>query len=384
MVRIEIPELALVVLVGPAGAGKTTFARARFKPTEVVSSDFLRGLIADNEADLSATHSAFHVLHMIAGLRLQRRRLTVVDAVNARPTDRRPLIALAREHDCAAVAIVFDLPEDLCVARDRARSDRSVGARVIRTQRQAVKQSLAALGDEGFDAVHVLSTAEAVEEVVLRRVQLSVNRRWERGPFDVVGDVHGCMTELVELLQLLGYRVEKGRDGEAVVGEHQAGRKVVFCGDLVGQGPQSAGVVRLVMRMAAGKTALSVRGDQDDELVRAGSAQLWDAGVTFLDSLPSHYVLSSGALVVTHAAILPQMLGRDSARVRALCLGGQPGWKQGWRGRALVVHGHQPVEWPQWEGRTLDLDTGCVNGGRLSALHYPELEIVSVRGTTRP
>src|SRR5262252_1030284 len=127
VVRIEIPELALLMLVGPAGAGKTTFARARFKPTEVVSSDFCRALVADDEADQSATPAAFELLHLIVRLRLRRRRLTVVDAVNARPVDRRPLLALAREHDCAAVALVFNLPDEVCVRRDRARPGRSVG-----------------------------------------------------------------------------------------------------------------------------------------------------------------------------------------------------------------------------------------------------------------
>ncbi|HKA12456.1 MAG TPA: AAA family ATPase [Candidatus Dormibacteraeota bacterium] len=375
--RIEIPELALLILVGPAGAGKTTFARTRFKPTEVISSDFCRALIADDEADQSATPAAFQVLHLIAGLRLRRRRLTVIDAVNARPIDRRPLLTLAGAHDTAAVALVFDLPEQVCVARDRARPGRSVGSRVIRAQREAILRSLPALPEEGFDAVHVFDSTESMEAAILRRAPLPVNRRWERGPFDIIGDVHGRLPDLVELLRRLGYEVGIGPSGDAQGVSHPDERKVLLVGDLVGPGRDSSGVVRLVMATTAAGRALCVRGDQDALAVRAGTVKLPEGGAAFLEGLPSHYVLAGGSLVVTHAGILPEMVGRDTARIRAFCLHGQAGWQQKWRGRALVVHGHSPVACVRWQGRTVDLDTGGAGGGRLTALRYPELEIVS-------
>lgn len=377
MVRIEIPELALLILVGPAGAGKTTFARARFKPSEVISSDFCRALIADDETDQSATPAAFQVLHLIAGLRLRRRRLTVIDAVNARPIDRRPLLTLAKEHDAAAVALVLDVPEHVCVARDRARPGRSVGSRVIRAQREAILRSLPDLREEGFDAVHVFDSAESMEAAILRRVPLQVNRRWERGPFDIIGDVHGRLPQLVELLRSLGYEVELGPAGDALRASHPDDRKMVLVGDLVGAGRDSPGVVRFVMGTAAAGRALCVRGDQDALAVREGTVKLPEGGADFLDGLPSHYVLAGGSLVVTHAGILPEMVGRDTARIRAFCIGGQPGWQQRWRGRALVVHGHSPVACARWRGRTVDLDTGGGSSGTLSALRYPELEVVS-------
>ena len=377
MVRIEIPDLVLLILVGAAGAGKTTFARARFKPTEVISSDFCRGLIADDEADQSATPAAFQVLHLIAGLRLRRRRLTVIDAVNVRPIDRRPLLKLAGEHDAAAVALVFNLPEQVCVARDRARPGRSVGSRVIRAQREAILRSLPDLCEEGFDAVHVFDSAESMDAAIVRRVPLPVNRRWERGPFDIIGDVHGRLPQLVELLRRLGYEVDAEPSSDAVCASHPDGRKVVLVGDLVGPGPDSAGVVRLVMGTAAAGRALCVRGDQDALAARGGTIELPEGGAPFLDGLPSHYVLAGGSLVVTHAAILPEMMGRDTARIRAFCLHGEAGWQQKWRGRALVIHGHSPVASVRWKGRTVDLDTGAVSGGRLTALRYPELEVVS-------
>ncbi len=374
MVRIDIPELALVVLVGPAGAGKTTFAQARFKPTEVISSDQCRALIADNESDQSATPGAFQVLHLIAGLRLRRRRLTVVDAVNARAVDRRPLVALAREHDSAAIAFVFALPEALCIERDRARTGRSVGHRVVRAQREAVLRSLPGLSQEGFDAVHVFDSGEAVEAAVPRRVPLPVNRRWERGPFDVIGDVHGHLDQLLELMRRLGYYVEPAANGAS----HPNGRKAVLVGDLVGTGPDSAGVVSLVAGMVASGSAFCVRGDLDDTLPRTDPDRITEQSANLLDGLPSHLVLAGGALVVTHGGILPEMQGRDTARIRAYCLRGEAGWQRKWRGRTLVVHGHDSVPSARWEGRTVNLDTGVGRGGRLAALRYPELELVSL------
>jgi protein phosphatase len=359
---IDIPELSLVVLIGPAGAGKSTFAAARFKPTQVVSSDACRALVADDEDDQSATPAAFEVLHLVASLRLQRRKLTVIDAVNARPADRRPLLDLAAHRDVAALAIVFDLPAALCVTRDHARPGRTVGGRVIAAQRAEIERSLPALREEGFAAVHVLRSAEEVEAARVRRVPLPVNRRWERGPFDVIGDVHGRLDALVALLDRLGYQVDRDPDGEPVAAAHPEGRRAVFTGDL-----GSAAVVRLVRGMPA---ALAVRGDGDEEL----AGELPEPDAAFLRGLPSHLVLAGGALVVAHAGIRAEMQGRDSPRVTAFSLGGEPGWATGYRGRALVVHGHEAAACPQWVGRTVGVDVA----GALTALRHPEREFVSV------
>src|SRR6202166_1924644 len=107
--HITIPKLSLVVLVGPSGSGKSTFARRHFKPTEVLSSDFCRGLVRDNETDQTGTADAFAVLHFIAARRLAAGRLTVVDATNVQPEARRPLVPLARQYHCLPVAVVLDL-----------------------------------------------------------------------------------------------------------------------------------------------------------------------------------------------------------------------------------------------------------------------------------
>ena len=410
--EIVLPEFSLVVLVGPAGAGKSTFARDHFKPTEVVSSDFFRGLVADNEKDQTATDAAFQVLHLVAGLRLRRRRLTVVDAVNSKPEDRRPLLDLARDQDCAAIALVFDVPEEVCAERDSQRW-RTVGRRAIETQREQVVRSLPGLRSEGFAEVHILD-AEAAGQAVVKRVPLAVNRRRERGPFDVIGDVHGCSGELDQLLADLGYRPADADGGAVLV--HPAGRKAVFVGDLVDRGPDTPGVLRRVMAMVAARSALCVAGNHDDKLRRAllggpvrvsygleaSLRQLEDdpglkpAACRYLAGLPSHFVLDGGALVVAHAGIKSGMQGRESARIRRFTRYGEStgqvdeegypvrlDWARDYRGRAVVVYGHTPVADPAWRGRTINIDTGCVFGGRLTALRYPEMELISVPARAR-
>jgi len=141
-VKLTIPELSLVVLVGASGSGKSTFARKHFLPTEVLSSDFCRGLVSDDENNLSATSDAFEVLHFIAAKRLAAAKLTVVDATNVQAEARRPLVALARQFHCLPVAIVFNLPERVCAERNRDRPDRDFGPHVIRQQAQQLRRSL--------------------------------------------------------------------------------------------------------------------------------------------------------------------------------------------------------------------------------------------------
>jgi protein phosphatase len=131
---VKIPDLSLVVLVGVTGSGKSTFAARHFLPTEVISSDFCRGLVSDDENDQSATGDAFEVLHFIAGKRLAAGRLTVADATSVQPGARKPLIELARQHHVLAVAIVLDVPEATCAARNAARAERAFGRHVLRQQ----------------------------------------------------------------------------------------------------------------------------------------------------------------------------------------------------------------------------------------------------------
>ncbi len=152
--NIVVPELSLVLLIGPSGCGKSTFARKHFKLTEVLSSDYCRGLVADDENDQSATKSAFEVLHFIAGKRLAAGRLTVIDATNVQRESRKSLLALAKQYHVLPVAIVFDLPEQVCVERNRLRTDRDFGPHVIHTQRRDLLRDLRHLERDGFRYVH--------------------------------------------------------------------------------------------------------------------------------------------------------------------------------------------------------------------------------------
>jgi protein phosphatase len=417
---LEIPELSLVVLVGASGSGKSTFARTHFLPTEIVSSDFCRGLVSDNENAQDATGDAFELLHYIAAKRMTRGRLTVVDATNVQPEARKPLVSLARKHHFLPVAIVFDLPERLCQERNRDRPDRDFGPHVIRNQQRQLKRGLRSLKREGFRQIHVLDSPEAVESVALARTPLWNNKKSEHGPFDVIGDVHGCADELVELLALLGYERDEERNGDFPDGgpvySHPAGRKALFVGDLVDRGPRILDSVRIVRNMVERGSALAVPGNHDMKLVRAlrgrdvqithgldrSLAELAalpderrqparDEVIRFLDSLVSHYVFDDGNLVVAHAGMKEEMQGRGSGKVRDFALYGETtgetdefglpvrwNWAAEYRGHAIVVYGHTPVPEPEWLNRTINIDTGCVFGGRLTALRFPEKELVSV------
>jgi polynucleotide kinase-phosphatase len=403
--------MGLVVLVGISGSGKSTFARAHFKPTEVVSSDFCRGLVSDDENDQSATKDAFDVLHYIVGTRLRRGLLTVVDATNVQQPARASLIKLARSHDTLVDAIVLDVPESLAHERNANRPDRDFGSHVVARQHRDLKRSLRRLKKEGFRRVHVLRGIDQIESAEIARERPWNDRRDARGPFDIIGDIHGCASELRTLLTTLGWELHY--DGDEVVGAtHPEGRQAVFVGDLVDRGPDTPGVLRLVMGMVEAGTALCVSGNHEVKLVRAlkgakvklahglaeslaqlesESEDFRERALKFMDGLISHYVLDDGKLVVAHAGLKESYHGRASGRVRAFALYGDTTgetdefglpvrypWAQEYRGQAMVVYGHTPVPSAEWVNNTICLDTGVVFGGSLTALRYPEREIVSV------
>src|SRR5947209_7336583 len=417
---IQIPNLSLVVLIGPSGSGKSTFARKHFLPTEVLSSDACRAMVSDDENNQAVTNEAFALLHYIAAQRLALGRLTVIDATNVQPESRKPLVELARKYHCLPVAIVLNLPERLCQDRNVSRSERDFGPHVVRQQHSQLRRSLRGLAKEGFRHVFVLESPEEVDAATVERVPLWNDKRQEHGPFDIIGDVHGCCDELEALLQQLGYRAAKLEGDSPVWGAHAyahpEGRKAVFVGDLVDRGPRIVDTVRLVRNMVAAGSALCVPGNHDMKLMRKLRGK--DVQVThglanslaeidglpdevraafckelteFLDGLVSHYVLDDGKLVVAHAGMKAEMHGRGSGKVRDFALYGETtgetdefglpvryDWASEYRGQAMVVYGHTPVPEPEWLNRTVNIDTGCVFGGRLTALRYPEREFVSV------
>lgn len=404
---ITLPATCMVLLVGPSGSGKSTFGRTHFLPTEVVSSDHCRGLVSDDENNQASTPDAFAVLKFLLKTRLSRSRLTVVDATNVKPEDRAELLAIAKEHHVLSVAIVFDLPERTCHARNELRPDRTMAARVVRQQSSQLHRWLRTMKREGFSQVLVLKSPEEVSGVEVKRVPLRNDRREMTGPFDLIGDIHGCHDELVQLLSKLGYQCDEGRGFF-----HADGRKVIFLGDLVDRGPNSPDVLRTVMQMCATGNALCVAGNHEVKLLRhlrgetvkhshglaqtvaqfANESPEFAASVReFVDSLVSHYVLDGGKLVVAHAGLREELHGRASKAVREFALYGEStgetdeyglpvryDWALEYRGHARVVYGHTPVVEANWVNHTLCIDTGCVFGGKLTALQYPENELVEV------
>ncbi|MFB7991351.1 polynucleotide kinase-phosphatase [Streptomyces sp. NPDC056002] len=400
---LPVTDLSLVVLVGASGSGKSTFARRHFKPTEIISSDFCRGLVADDENDQSASRDAFDVLYYIAGKRLAAGRLTVVDATNVQQESRKQLVDLARQYDVLPIAIVLDIPEEVCAARNAQRADRAgMARRVISRHTRELRRSLRHLEREGFRKVHILRGAEEADSAEVVREKRYNDLTHLTGPFDIIGDIHGCAAELETLLTRLGY----------VDGVHPEGRTAVFVGDLVDRGPDSPGVLRRVMGMVSSGHALCVPGNHENKFGRylkgrqvqhthglaetveqfAGESEEFTQEVAaFVDGLVSHYVLDGGKLVVCHAGLPEKYHGRTSGRVRSHALYGDTTgetdefglpvrypWAEEYRGSAAVVYGHTPVPQATWLNNTICLDTGAVFGGKLTALRWPERELVDV------
>lgn len=406
--KVAIPDLALVALVGVSGSGKSSFADRHFSRTEVVSSDYCRGLISDDENDQSASQAAFDLVHYIAAKRLEAGRLTVVDATNVQPESRRALVALAKKHHVLSVAIVLNVSTEVCAQRNANRPDRDFGPHVLRNQNSQLRRSMKNLRREGFHKVVFLNGVEEIDNAALVREPLWTDRRSDHGPFDIIGDVHGCFDELVALLRSLSYTVDPDGTGA----RHPDGRRALFVGDLVDRGPATPAVLRLVMGMVGAGDALCIPGNHEAKLLRAlqgrdvttshglaeSLTQLADEPpefaqqvASFIDGLVSHFVLDDGRLVVAHAGLRADMHGRASAAVRSFALYGDTTgetdelglpvrypWAVDYRGKAFVVYGHTPVPDPAWLNRTICIDTGCVFGGRLTALRYPERELVSV------
>ena len=412
--EITVPELSLVVLVGASGSGKSTFARKHFKPTEILASDQCRALISDDENDQTITPEAFELLYYIAARRLALGKLVVVDATNVQQRDRRGLLRLAREYHVFPIAVVLDLPERLCHDRNADRPDRNFGPHVIRHQARQLRKSLRSLKREGFRQTHVLRSPEQVDSVTLARQPMWTDKRSETGPFDIIGDIHGCFGEARELLDKLGYAVSETplESGIRYSVTPPGGRKAVFVGDLVDRGPDSPGVLRLVMDMVDDGVAICVPGNHEIKLLKklsgknvkmthglaetmeqlAGESEEFIARVkSFIVGMVSHYVMDEGRLVVAHAGMKQAYQGRASGIVRAFALFGETtgetdeyglpvryDWASEYRGDSMVVYGHIPVVEAEWLNNTICIDTGCVFGGKLTALRYPEKELVQV------
>jgi protein phosphatase len=365
-------------------------------------------LISDSPYNQAVSSDAFTLFHHIINQRLKHGRLTVADSTALTREARADLLALAHQHDFAAAILLFDTPLDLCIERDQGRRH-PVGPAVIRRQWEQLAHARAAIPHERFQHIYYLSPEDA-DAAAIKVTPLNVEHQEERGPFDIIGDVHGCWEELQELLAMLGWE----RDGRGY--RHPAGRKAIFVGDLADRGPNSVAVLRCVSAMVRAGQAMMVVGNHDHKLLRAlrGNpveiAKGLETTMGELDALPPdereslivdirrlvetapvYLILNGGRLVVAHAGIEEQMIGRLSRRIWRFCCFGAPtgevtpeglpvrrDWAAEYHGRPLVVYGHTPAPELRFFHNTIDIDQGCVHGGALAALRYPEMTVVQV------
>jgi protein phosphatase len=411
--RIRLPLGALVVLVGSAGSGKSTWASRHFLPTQIVSSDACRAIIADDEADQTASRDAFRLLYFILGERMRRGLLTVVDSTALQPSARAELLKIAAQYGRPTVGIVFALPASL-TAQWNASRERRVPDGALERHRKNLELSLKLLPGEGFHALYRFRSPEDLERAEVRVGGFVPDR--STPPFDLIGDVHGCYDELMMLFAALGYHWREDT-GDIV---HPDGRLPVFVGDLADRGPANVRVLDLVERMVTDGTALLVVGNHDNKLMRwlmGRKVQPWHGMLltmaeiealpaeeqasfrarvlALFQNAPGYLLLDEGRLVVTHAGFQDEMAGRWNRAIQAFCLygdveeieaDGRP-IRRNWAANRpdeqaasgpLIVYGHDVVDEVFEFRRTINIDTGCVFGGRLSALRYPEMEVVQV------
>ncbi len=396
---IDIPEFSLVLLIGPSGAGQMSFIERHVPVSALITAESALEQSLSVQAKVKTVGIARdHVHHLLTqtSQRLKARLKTVIDASGFEADARKSFVDLARRYHARLVAIAFDVPNE---GIENSRSSAS-----FLSQKRN-------LNHEGFHEIYTLRSEQDIANVHLRWITPLHDKRQLTGPFDVIGDIHGCADELVDLLHALGYTVEEN-DEQGPSAWHPEGRMMVFVGDMVDRGPAIVRVLQLVMNSIKRGTALCVVGNHENKLVRylAGRKvkishglektieQLDRAPATlksqlpmFLNSLSDHLILDQERLVVAHAGIREDFIGRSSGEIRSFCLYGETNgdldeyglpvrlpWARKYGGEALVVYGHTPVPEPQWVSNTVNIDTGCVYGGALSALRYPEKTITSV------
>lgn len=415
MQTINIPSRALVLTVGPAGCGKSTFVEWHFPATTIVSSDRCREMVSDSETDQSQNKQAFELFHTWIRLRLAAGRLTVADATNLLPSARTRLREIAAVTNTPVIVLEFEASLDTCLAQNRRRA-RFVPEHVIQKHVNLATQAHAELGREGYAALHTISTDSP------SRVHVWSGVRSAQAPgFDIIGDVHGCADELRELIAALGYRVDTIFLGEGVSYVHPEGRQLVFVGDITDRGPKSLQALRIVQLALEGGHHM-VLGNHDSKLMRAlrgnkvqmghGLAATWAELQTaseaerqtiyrWLSALPYQLTLFTGfgisQVVVSHAGLPRRLVGQDTSEARNHAIYGEvigtvtPGeypvrgvqYIYDWplhSGAAIQVHGHTVVDNPQLDAAygVYDIDTGCAFGGQLTALRWPEGKFVSI------
>lgn len=407
---LSIPIDALVVLVGPAGSGKSDFANKHFDSTQIVSSDECRAFVGDDSSRMDVSREAFDVMMNIMRHRLRLGHTTVADSTALNPQIRRQFLKLAKKYRRPAIAVLFDTSRDQCLEHNKERS-RQVPEKVIyehheqfQHQKDQIKE------DESFDEVYTIS-AEQFDDVMLRLRNTEVRKDYE-GSLDIISDIHGCLDELKDLLEKLGY--ERGESGYA----HPEERKVVFTGDIANRGPENLGTLALVMEMVAQNNAFYIPGnhcnklykhflghdvneenglektlDELQELPEEEQNRFKERFQDLYEMSPPYLIFDDGNLVVTHGGIRDEDIGKVNEEVAQFSLHGDTNeqdttedgypirreWPLRHQGDELIVYGHSPTEKATFVNNTINLDQGAVYGGYLTALQYPERDLVHTK-----
>ncbi len=405
---INAPADSLFITVGPAASGKTHFAHTHFDDTQVVSSDDCRAMVSDDPTNQDASLEAFDVMMKIIEHRLRLGKLTIADSTGLNPKIREQLRGIAEKHDRPVIALLFDVSEDRCLQNNKER-DRTVPEDVVKQHVDVFRDQVEEVRGESYHRTYRL-TPDQLDQIMIRFRNTKV-RVSDDGPFDIIGDVHGCLTELKELLDRLGYK----RDNRGFF--HPAERKAVFIGDLADRGPENIGSMALVMDMVENDRAYYVPGNHCNKLyryflgsdvnVRPGmqktidefnelspdqQEEIRDRFLNLYESSPPYLVLDDGNLVITHAGIREEDIGKVNEDVVDFCLYGDTtgetrrngfpvrrDWALAYRGNALIVYGHSPTARATPVNSTINIDQGAVYGGYLTALQYPERDLVRVK-----
>ncbi|KPU45895.1 Bis(5'-nucleosyl)-tetraphosphatase PrpE [Oxobacter pfennigii] len=406
--KIEIPATSLIVLCGIAGCGKSTFALKNFKDTEVVSSDRCRALVSDDEENMEVSKEAFELFYYIIKKRMNLKKLVVADSTAVSHEARRKLLDLAEDNNYYSILLAFDISTEIAIERNNLRQ-RKVSRYVIEKQYAAFLKSLKSVENEGFDKVIVLNENDADDfkhEIVSYNIETE-----DKALFDIISDVHGCCTELEMLLDKLGYR----KNGFKY--SHPDGRKVVFAGDIVDRGPRTMDTIRTVINMVNSGNALYIPGNhcnkfyrylkgskvqiknglettvkEYEKLEKSEAKKIKNDFLELYENSPLYLMLDNGNLVVAHAGIKEEMIGKLSKKIIDFVLYGdvtgevddkglpiRGDWAANYYGKPMIVYGHTPVSKAVFVNNTINIDQGASMGGSLTALRYPEKGLVSVQ-----
>ena len=406
--EIKMPETSLVVMCGVAGCGKSTFALKNFKPTAVVSSDRCRAIVSDDEGNMEASRGAFELFYFIIEKRMEMGRLVIADSTALSYDVRKKLLGFAHSYNYHVVLIAFDVLFDTALKRNNMR-DRKVSEKVIQKQYRAFTRALKYIDKEGFDQMVIMGENEI--EGITFSIASSQMEIADSGPFDIISDIHGCYSELELLMHKLGYY----KDGDTYC--HPEGRKVIFAGDIVDRGLRVIDTIKVVINMVSSGNAYYIPGNHCNKLYRflngrkvqvkngletsvaefskldrRGADKLKKDFIELYEKAPTYLILDKGKLIIAHAGIKENMIGKVSKEITDFVLYGDVNgeldeegfplrgdWAAAYCGKALIVYGHTPVLEPVFVNNTINIDQGVSIGGSLTALRYPEKKIISVK-----